>query len=89
MLKVVPQDSAERDNVRLFASKGLPLVPVVNVIDNFRMVLGRWMSIIVMPCLTPLMNWMEGASSEALLRVVASICEVCCAFLCSVLAALG
>ena len=62
-------------------------MPVVNVVDNFRMVLGRWMSVVVMPYLTPLSDWMEVASSEALLCVVASICEVRCAFFCSVLAA--
>ena len=75
-LKIVPKDSAERENVQRLASKGLPLVAVLSVVVDFRVVLGRSMSVIVMSYRTPLMDWLPTASPEVFPLAVASICVV-------------
>ncbi len=72
----MPQASGELANVVRLASYPLPLVPALRVVDNFGVVLGAPMALLVMPYHVPLLEWERTASAHDLLLVVGSACEV-------------
>ncbi len=79
-LKVVPQASGEVATAKRLASASptLPVVPVLRIVDHFRTVLGTSMAVLVMPYVTPMLQWVKSATPGDVRLVIASMGEVCC-----------
>lgn len=81
-MKVVPRASDEVATARrlaLSACPALPVVPVLRVVDHVRSVLGTSMAVLVMPFLTPMLEWVQSSTLGDFLLAIASMGEVRCA----------
>ena len=57
----------------------LPVVPVLRVVDHVRSVLGTSMAVLVMPYMTPMLEWVQSSTLGDFLLAIASMGEVRCA----------